>query len=586
MPSAPSCLRPSTAASGIFASRSISSGSTCSVRNARSSPRNASPFSTASGVEPRLRVDQVEAEVAQEQLLAEARELPVLLARRLRDFACLLLADLGRHGRSASRVHRGSGTSWYPPGRAAEACSLDAPCGARSWPSWRRPPRRRCSCAPRPATTRGRGCCGGARSPAATLSTADGPGVQAAAGRGLRAARAARAAPRRWCGSCSCARAAGVALVARVPARARRLAGGPWRRGRARGGRRVALCGRLRARGGAGGEAPLVHRAARSAASRAGAPGGRGSALALRRRRARCCGWRRGRSCALAGVVAWRRDAGACGRWLAALAVLVPAAWFVPEWLGSGDLLRSGARARIPNPGQPALADVPALASLWAAAGARCCVPLGRRRALALREPRAARRSRAAGGGVGRARRGDGPGRLLRRAALRAAGRRAARRGRRGRAGARRAAARRVGLARRARARARSPLAARRCVAAVPRSRTCATCAPPRRTSGRWRATSTTRSRAAGGREAVLALRARRTSARYRGPLMAYRARRAKRDGRARRARRARPASCSARALHARRAAPAPDAGPPFARRRARRASGRSCAAAPSIRVP
>ena len=53
---------------------------------------------------------------------------------------------------------------------------------------------------------------------------------------------------------------------------------------------------------------------------------------------------------------------------LAALAVLVPAAWFVPEWLGSGDVLRSGARARVPNPGQPALAEVPALASLWAAA--------------------------------------------------------------------------------------------------------------------------------------------------------------------------------------------------------------------------
>ena len=49
---------------------------------------------------------------------------------------------------------------------------------------------------------------------------------------------------------------------------------------------------------------------------------------------------------------------------LAAAAVLVPAAWFVPEWVGSGDVLRSGGRARVPNPGQPALADVPALASL------------------------------------------------------------------------------------------------------------------------------------------------------------------------------------------------------------------------------
>ncbi len=47
----------------------------------------------------------------------------------------------------------------------------------------------------------------------------------------------------------------------------------------------------------------------------------------------------------------------------AACAIAVPALWFVPEWLGSGDLLRSGSRARIPNPGQPATEAVPALAS-------------------------------------------------------------------------------------------------------------------------------------------------------------------------------------------------------------------------------
>jgi hypothetical protein len=68
-----------------------------------------------------------------------------------------------------------------------------------------------------------------------------------------------------------------------------------------------------------------------------------------------------------AGVVAWRRRPELRPA-LAALAVAIPAAWLVPEWLGSGDALRSGARARIPNPGQPALADVPALASLRAAA--------------------------------------------------------------------------------------------------------------------------------------------------------------------------------------------------------------------------
>jgi hypothetical protein len=49
---------------------------------------------------------------------------------------------------------------------------------------------------------------------------------------------------------------------------------------------------------------------------------------------------------------------------LAALAVAVPAAWLVPELIGSGDLLRSGARARVPNPGQPALAVVPGVAAL------------------------------------------------------------------------------------------------------------------------------------------------------------------------------------------------------------------------------
>jgi hypothetical protein len=42
----------------------------------------------------------------------------------------------------------------------------------------------------------------------------------------------------------------------------------------------------------------------------------------------------------------------------------VPAAWLVPELIGSGHLLRSGARARVPNPGQPALAVVPGVAAL------------------------------------------------------------------------------------------------------------------------------------------------------------------------------------------------------------------------------
>jgi hypothetical protein len=68
-----------------------------------------------------------------------------------------------------------------------------------------------------------------------------------------------------------------------------------------------------------------------------------------------------------AGVVLWRRRPQ--DRWLlASCAAAVPALWLVPELIGSGDLLRSGARARMPNPGQPALADVPALAALREAA--------------------------------------------------------------------------------------------------------------------------------------------------------------------------------------------------------------------------
>ena len=63
------------------------------------------------GVEPRLRRDQVEPEVAEEQLLAEARELPFALARRLRDLACLAFGDLCGHGvngtRARNRARRG-----------------------------------------------------------------------------------------------------------------------------------------------------------------------------------------------------------------------------------------------------------------------------------------------------------------------------------------------------------------------------------------------------------------------------------------------------------------------------------------------
>ncbi|MEA2454067.1 MAG: hypothetical protein QOI45_329 [Thermoleophilaceae bacterium] len=66
---------------------------------------------------------------------------------------------------------------------------------------------------------------------------------------------------------------------------------------------------------------------------------------------------------ALAGAVLWRRQPGLRPA-LVAAGVLVPAAWILPELVGSGDPLRSADRARVPNPGQPALADVPSLAAL------------------------------------------------------------------------------------------------------------------------------------------------------------------------------------------------------------------------------
>jgi hypothetical protein len=48
-------------------------------------------------------------------------------------------------------------------------------------------------------------------------------------------------------------------------------------------------------------------------------------------------------------------------RLVAAGLALVPVLWLAPELWGSGDLLRSSERAQTPNPGQPALAERPAL---------------------------------------------------------------------------------------------------------------------------------------------------------------------------------------------------------------------------------
>jgi hypothetical protein len=93
-----------------------------------------------------------------------------------------------------------------------------------------------------------------------------------------------------------------------------------------------------------------------------------------------------------AGVVLWRRRPQ--DRWLlVASVVALPALWLVPELIGSGDLLRGGARARVPNPGQPAQADVPALAALREAAA----LPLWPVWVGAVLAPRAARPLLAAG---------------------------------------------------------------------------------------------------------------------------------------------------------------------------------------------
>jgi hypothetical protein len=66
---------------------------------------------------------------------------------------------------------------------------------------------------------------------------------------------------------------------------------------------------------------------------------------------------------ALVGLLLWQRAPQLRPALLAA-ATVVPLAWIVPELIGSGEPFRSADRARMPNPGQPALADVPVLAAL------------------------------------------------------------------------------------------------------------------------------------------------------------------------------------------------------------------------------
>ena len=155
-------------------------------------------------------------------------------------------------------------------------------------------------------------------------------------------------------------RTAGLVAVYLAWRVGRRLAGGSRLAG-ALGAAAVLLCGRLIGFTASGTEPALVLAAALGGVE-AWAAGRHRLALAC----AAACGLLRVEAWPFllaGGVVLWRR-APQHRPALGLAAVLIPAAWFVPEWLGSGDLLRSGARARIPNPGQPALAAVPALASL------------------------------------------------------------------------------------------------------------------------------------------------------------------------------------------------------------------------------
>ncbi len=144
----------------------------------------------------------------------------------------------------------------------------------------------------------------------------------------------------------------------------RRLAGGSRVAG-ALGALALVMCGGLPTYTAAGAEPALVLALAL------------GSAAAWRERRMRialACAV----GCALLRVEAWPFVAVAgVALWrsrpqdrllLVALVAGVPAAWLLPELIGSGDLLRSGARAREPNPGQPALAAMPGLAALRVAA--------------------------------------------------------------------------------------------------------------------------------------------------------------------------------------------------------------------------
>ena len=216
-----------------------------------------------------------------------------------------------------------------------------------------------------------------------TLSTADGPAFKP-----LPVAVCALLAPLggRRAGGVGAARARAAAVAAVwAPARAR-LAAARRARG-ARWPRPACALRRLRARAARGAERARARARARRGGAwrdgrlRVGAALGRGVRAAARRGVAVPGPWR-----------AWWRGGGAatCGRCCSPGGARARPRGSCPEWLGSGDVLRSGARARVPNPGQPALADVPALAAaagggrvaawpLWFGVAARACATGGAR---------------------------------------------------------------------------------------------------------------------------------------------------------------------------------------------------------------
>jgi hypothetical protein len=189
------------------------------------------------------------------------------------------------------------------------------------------------------------------------------------------------AAPLAWV---TIARAGALAAAGLAFILARRLAGGSLLAGVA-GAAGVVFAGRLTAEAASGAAEGLL------------VAGALGALLAWHSQRPRLA-LALATGCALVRVEALPFLAAAClmyarrpgaDRWSPALALgSVPLLWLGPELVASGELWRSGERARAVLPGQPALADVPALESVRRAAGlALAPVVLGT--AALLRRPRA-----------------------------------------------------------------------------------------------------------------------------------------------------------------------------------------------------